>query len=84
MSKGFREADSAQRDTERVTSDTIHRILELDAAQAEHARHRRAEGAYGLCEDCGQPISAERLHALPNATRCVRCQAAWDHANLRQ
>ena len=84
MSKGFREADSAQLDTERVTSDTIHRILELDAAQAEHARRRRAEGTYGVCEDCGQQIFPERLQALPDATRCVRCQATWDQANVRQ
>lgn len=81
MSKGFREPDFAQVVTDRVTSDTIHRILEQDAAQAEHARERIAEGAYGVCEDCAQKIAPERLEALPEATRCVGCQSAWDQAN---
>jgi DnaK suppressor protein len=83
MSKGFREPDFAQIVTDRVTSDTIHRILEQDAAQAEHARDRIAEGAYGVCEDCAQKIAPERLEALPEATRCVGCQSAWDQANRR-
>lgn len=84
MSKGFREPDFAQVVTDRVTSDTIHRILEQDAAQAEHARERLERGAYGVCEDCGQRIAPERLEALPDATRCVTCQSAWDQANRRQ
>ena len=32
------------------------------------------EGTYGICESCGDPIHAERLEALPHATRCIRCQ----------
>lgn len=27
------------------------------------------------CLDCGLPISAERLQANPDATRCVRCES---------
>jgi len=27
-----------------------------------------------VCEDCGNPISAARLEALPSARRCVPCQ----------
>jgi DnaK suppressor protein len=81
LSKGFREPDFAQIVTDRVTTDTIHRILEQDAQQAEHALDRRAQGAYGVCEDCGTEIAAERLEVLPDATRCVGCQGAWDQAN---
>jgi DnaK suppressor protein len=81
LSKGFREPDFAQIVTDRVTTDTIHRILEQDAVQAEHALDRRAQGAYGVCEDCGSEIAAERLEFLPDATRCVGCQGAWDQAN---
>ena len=29
-----------------------------------------------MCITCGQPIPAERLEALPDATRCARCQGA--------
>jgi DnaK suppressor protein len=39
---------------------------ELDAAE-----RRLADGAYGLCEDCGEPIGAARLAAIPWARRCL-------------
>jgi DnaK suppressor protein len=32
------------------------------------------EGSYGICVDCGQPISEKRLKLYPNATRCLKCQ----------
>jgi DnaK suppressor protein len=31
-------------------------------------------GTYGLCVDCGRPIAAARLLALPYAARCLSCQ----------
>lgn len=31
-----------------------------------------------MCETCRQPIPAERLEFLPNATRCAACQDAKD------
>lgn len=31
-------------------------------------------GTYGVCIDCGQPISEKRLQMYPNATRCLACQ----------
>ena len=83
MSKGFRGPDEAQVEEARATADTIHRILDEDAIQAEHARARLAEGGYGVCEDCSGKIATERLEALPDATRCVSCQAEWDKANRR-
>jgi len=81
MSKGFGESDFAQVQTERANSETIKHVLELEREQAERARNRMAQGAYGVCEDCGQRIGDERLAALPDATRCVTCQAAWENAN---
>ena len=32
-----------------------------------------AEGRYGLCEHCGQPIDPERLEILPLTTVCIKC-----------
>jgi DnaK suppressor protein len=32
-------------------------------------------GRYGICRDCGDPISEARLKVMPFATRCVTCQA---------
>ena len=42
-------------------------------AAVDAALQRLAEGRYGACERCGQPIGAERLAARPAAPTCVRC-----------
>ncbi len=36
------------------------------------------EGTYGMCVDCGQPISEKRLKLYPNATRCLKCQELFE------
>jgi DnaK suppressor protein len=33
---------------------------------------------YGICIDCGQPISAIRLETFPYAARCIVCQEALE------
>jgi RNA polymerase-binding transcription factor DksA len=42
-------------------------------AQIDAAMGRLAEGSYGRCERCGQPIGAARLAARPVATTCMSC-----------
>ncbi|MGL5851037.1 MAG: TraR/DksA family transcriptional regulator [Phycicoccus sp.] len=49
--------DSAQR-----------RLVELDAAAA-----RLADGTWGCCEVCAEPIAVARLEARATARTCVRC-----------
>ena len=44
-------------------------------AALDDALRRLAEGRYGVCDRCGQPIGAERLAARPAAVTCVRCAA---------
>jgi len=36
------------------------------------------EGQYGLCVDCGNPISEKRLQLFPDTTRCLACQEAFE------
>ena len=38
------------------------------------ALRRIEEGTFGICETCGQPISEERLEAIPYATQCIDCR----------
>jgi DnaK suppressor protein len=83
MSKGFGDSDFSQVLSDRATSQSIEHVLEQDREQAEHARELMAKGAYGVCEDCGQKIVPERLEALPEATRCIACQANWEKTNPR-
>jgi DnaK suppressor protein len=35
---------------------------------------RLDDGTFGTCVQCGRPIAAERLEALPWAARCIDCQ----------
>src|SRR6185312_4622739 len=42
-------------------------------AALDDALRRLADGRYGVCDRCGQPIGAERLAARPAAVTCVRC-----------
>jgi len=32
------------------------------------------KGTYGICQECGQKISENRLKYNPNARRCITCQ----------
>jgi DnaK suppressor protein len=36
------------------------------------------KGTYGICIDCGAPISEKRLKYYPNASRCIACQEAYE------
>jgi len=81
MSRGFRNSDATQELSDQATAAQIEQVRIRDREQASHSAELRAKGAYGKCEDCGKEIGAERLAALPSATRCVRCQAAWEQAN---
>jgi DnaK suppressor protein len=44
-------------------------LRSIDAALA-----RIDEGTFGICETCRQPISEERLEAIPYATQCIDCR----------
>jgi len=56
------------------TSEALRHLLAELQHDVERALARLETGDYGICEDCSQPISLERLRVLPEATRCVRCQ----------
>ena len=42
--------------------------------QIDDALGRIAEGTYGFCVNCGQPMAEKRLTAVPWAPYCVECQ----------
>lgn len=49
--------------------DTLERVL----ARTERAVAKLADGSYGMCDMCGDPIPSGRLRALPDAVLCLRC-----------
>lgn len=42
------------------------------------ALDRMDRGTFGLCVDCGEPLSVERLEVLPQVALCMPCQQAAD------
>ena len=42
-------------------------------AEVEAALTAIEDGSYGTCQGCGDPISSERLDALPHALSCAGC-----------
>lgn len=69
--------DEADRAFGRVRSTIENDLLDLhlrELALIEAARARAAEGRYGQCADCGEPIPRARLEANPTALRCADCQ----------
>jgi DnaK suppressor protein len=36
-------------------------------------------GRYGICQVCDEPISAERLKALPYSIMCIECASKAEH-----
>jgi len=50
---------------------TTHREMLL---RIDEVLRKLGEGTYGICEDCGEEISPERLRILPFAIYCRDCQ----------
>jgi DnaK suppressor protein len=46
---------------------------ETQVQEIERALERLDEGAYGICESCGQPIDPARLEVLPHTALCINC-----------
>jgi RNA polymerase-binding protein DksA len=74
--------DGAGDDQADAGSKTLEREQEMSLAnnaremldQDQHALDRIADGTYGICESCGNPIGKLRLEAAPRATLCVPCK----------
>ena len=58
----------------------VHIQLKLKQTDAkilqaiDEALDRIDHGAYGVCRDCGEPIAAPRLNAIPWTRVCISCK----------
>ncbi len=63
-------ATSFERDHElSVVNNEREKLAQIDRALA-----RIADGTYGTCESCGNPIGKMRVMAFPRATLCMTCK----------
>lgn len=54
----------------------LEQAARTEIAMIRAALDRVADGSYGTCTACGEPIPPARLAALPYATRCIACAEA--------
>lgn len=66
-------ADTSQVTAERGEAEALAGQLRDALAEVEAAIERLAEGTYGTCERCREPIGSARLEAKPAARRCIAC-----------
>ena len=67
--------------SDRATSETEHinllRIRDRERklmSKIDEAIERLNNGAFGICEECGENIDVERLNIRPVTTFCIRCK----------
>ncbi len=68
-------ADAASETFEHEKSLALLNNLRTLSTAVERALRKLDEGTYGICDDCGSPIAAERLAAIPYATLCITCKS---------
>lgn len=69
-------ADFEERASEREGDEVLEGLGQagmLEIRMINAALARIADGSYGICVACGEPISEERLEAVPHAPRCRKC-----------
>lgn len=67
------EIDSAQADTigsvvEKISLKNLATVRAIN-----RALDKIADGTFGECEECGEPIGEKRLKAKPDAELCIEC-----------
>jgi DnaK suppressor protein len=66
--------DNAALTLEQELDDTLEENSGNVLAEIDAALERIDAGTYGICANCGQEITPERLEALPHATLCIDCK----------
>ena len=72
ISFGKRIGEGTSMAVDRLTAVSAQENMLAILAEIRRARQRVADGTYGQCEVCGEPIPEARLEARPWAVRCVQ------------
>jgi RNA polymerase-binding transcription factor len=56
-----------------VVRSALQALLSEDLRRTQHALRRAAQGTYGICEVCQQPLSRRHLTLAPAMSRCWAC-----------
>jgi len=76
--------DAAEESVADLLSDvglqSVDRLVQ-EAQDIEAALLRIANGSYGVCTDCGEPIGYQRLSVYLTAKRCQPCQQRYENSH---
>jgi DnaK suppressor protein len=72
ISFGKRVGEGTSMAVDRLTAVSAQEQLLSMLEDVRRARRRVADGSFGVCEVCGEPIAEERLEVRPWANRCVQ------------
>ena len=75
ISFGKRIGEGTTEAISRLTDVGVGRSLEVSEARIARALEKLAEGSYGVCDACGEPIAPARLRAAPESVLCITCAA---------
>jgi DnaK suppressor protein len=73
VSFGKRVGDGTTEAVSRLTDVGVADSLQASEERIERALAKVADGSYGECDRCGQPIPTARLEAAPESVLCVSC-----------
>ncbi len=71
ISFGKRVGEGTSMAVDRLAAVSAQEHLLAIRDEVRRARRRIADGTYGTCEVCGEPIPEARLEARPWANRCI-------------
>ena len=64
--------ETYEREKDFALSENVSELM----IKVERALEKLDEGTYGICDRCNSEINPQRIHVLPYATMCVKCQDA--------
>ncbi|MDP9330872.1 MAG: TraR/DksA family transcriptional regulator [Actinomycetota bacterium] len=75
VSFGKRIGDGTTEAVERINQTGAANVIAAMLGDVERALEKLDDGTYGVCDNCGEPISEARLEARPWSVLCVSCSA---------
>lgn len=53
-------------------------------SKVQEALKKIADGTYGICDSCGEPIGVKRLQARPVTSLCISCKSEMEAEERRE
>lgn len=76
--------DQASFETERSFEIRIKDRERKLVSKVQEALKKIAEGSYGICVSCGEPIGVKRLQARPVTDLCINCKSEMEAEERRE